>query len=68
MKSDPRILMDFLESCDPEKLINFINELPCFYFDYSEIQDYSNFLKIFFTRKYQKGGFIDYQKQQVVCR
>jgi hypothetical protein len=65
MKKHPSYLLDYLESCAPEELANFMNELPSFYFDYSEINSYSEFLKIFFTRKRDKGGFIDYNKQHV---
>jgi hypothetical protein len=65
MKAHPSYLLDYLESCAQEELANFMNELPSFYFDYSEISSYSEFLQIFFTRKRDKGGFIDYNKQQV---
>lgn len=65
MKTHPSYLLDYLESCAQDELANFMNELPSFYFDYSEISSYSEFLKIFFTRKRDKGGFIDYNKQHV---
>lgn len=67
MKSNPAYILDYLESCAPDELSNFMNELPSFYFDYSEISAYSSFLNIFFTRKRDKGGFIDYNKQLVSC-
>jgi hypothetical protein len=65
MKSNPSFILDYLESCAQDELSNFMNELPSFYFDYSEISAYSSFLNIFFTRKRDKGGFIDYNRQLV---
>lgn len=65
MKRDPSYLLDFLETSEPASLFNFMNELPSFYFDYTEIKDYANFLELFFSRKYEKGGFVDYKKNIV---
>lgn len=63
--------MDYLECCDSAELNQFMNELPCFYFDYTEVKSYAEFLSIFFLRKHDKGGFVEYTKnpvaQAVLC-
>lgn len=64
-KTNPSYLMDYLDICTPNDLSNFMNELPSFYFDYTEIRAYADFLNIFFARKHDKGGFVDYRKNMV---
>jgi hypothetical protein len=65
MKNEPNFLLDYLESTSRENMANFMNELSCFYFDYSEIPAYNSFLKVFFSKKYERKGIIEYDEGSV---
>lgn len=65
LKAKPELLVGYLECRDSDELQQFMNELPCFYFDYTEVRGYAEFLSIFFLRKHDKGGFVEYQKNPV---
>lgn len=65
LKENPSLLVDYLEQCHSNDLAHFMNQMPNFYFDYSEIKDYAEFLEVLLLRKQEKGGFVDYHKSYV---
>jgi len=65
LKQYPILLVDYLEQCHSNDLAHFMNQMSNFYFDYSEIKDYAEFLEVLLLRKQEKGGFVDYHKNYV---
>jgi hypothetical protein len=65
MKVEPIFLLDYLEGASLENMRAFMNGLPYFYFDHSELGAYSNFLKTLFSKKLEKGGIPEYNQNEV---
>ena len=63
-KQNPQLLIRFLNQSDSRTMANFMNGLPNFYFDYTQLYDYAQFLKIFFAQRAEKG-MLDYLKDGV---
>ena len=65
MKKEPLFLMDYLDKCSEKEQHTFMNELPWFYFDYTEIKGYSDFLSLYFSRKLRTEGMKDIKNYDV---
>lgn len=65
MKKEPLFLMDYLGKCTEKEQHTFMQELPWFYFDYTEIKGYSDFLCLYFTNKLKTEGMKEIRKFDV---
>lgn len=63
-KKHPTLIMDFIEKSKNSEVLDFMNSLPMFYFDYTQIDEYSKFLKQFFLKRKGKG-MLSYLKDKV---
>jgi hypothetical protein len=65
MKKEPLFLIHYVESCNTHDLQAFMSDLPSFFFDYTELKNFADFLSLYFGRKIEKDEARELRKHTV---